>query len=38
MMMQIQVRHLPSLYFMLVALGIPTLILANGWIDRMKRS
>ncbi|HSP41740.1 MAG TPA: hypothetical protein VLO11_02615 [Luteolibacter sp.] len=38
MMMQIQVRHLPSLYFMLVALGLPTLILANGLIDRMKRS
>ena len=38
MMMQIQVRHLPSLYFMLVALGLPTLILANGLIDRMRKA
>ncbi len=37
MMMQIQVRHLPSLYLILVALGLPTLILANGLIDRMKK-
>lgn len=37
MMMQIQIRQLPALYIELVMLGLPTLILANGWIDRMKR-
>lgn len=37
MMMQIQIRHLPALYIELIMLGLPTLILANGLIDRMKR-
>ena len=37
MMTQIQVRHLPALYFTLVMLGLPTLVLANGLLDRMKR-
>jgi hypothetical protein len=36
-MMQVQIRHLPALYIELVLLGLPTLILANGLIDRMKR-
>lgn len=37
MMMQIQVRHLPALYFSLVMLGLPTLVLANGLLDRMRK-
>ena len=37
MMMQIQVRHLPSLYLTLVMLGLPTLMLANGLLDKMKK-
>lgn len=37
MMMQIQIRNLPALYIELALLGLPTLILANGLIDRMKR-
>jgi hypothetical protein len=37
-MMQIQIRHLPALYIELILLGLPTLILANGWIDRLKKS
>ena len=37
MLMQIQIRNLPALYIELVLLGLPTLILANGLIDRMKR-
>ena len=36
MMMNFQVRHLPSLYITLVILGIPTLILANGLLDKLK--
>jgi hypothetical protein len=38
MMMNIQVRHLPALYIELIMLGLPTLVLANGLIDRMKKS
>ena len=38
MMMNIQIRHLPALYIELVMLGLPTLVLANGLIDRMKKS
>ena len=37
MMMQIQIRHMPALYIELILLGLPSLILANGWIDRMKK-
>jgi hypothetical protein len=29
--------HLPALYIELILLGLPSLILANGWIDRMKK-
>lgn len=38
MMMNIQVRHLPALYIELIMLGLPTLVLANGLIDKMKKS
>ena len=38
MMMQIQVRHLPALYLTLIMLSLPTLVLANSLIDRMKKS
>lgn len=34
----IQVRHLPSLYLELLALGIPTLIAANGMLDKFKKT
>lgn len=37
MMIQIDVRHLPSLYFVLLMLGLPTLLLANDLLDRMKK-
>ena len=37
MMMNFQVRHLPSLYITLVMLGFPTLILANGLLDKLKK-
>lgn len=37
MMVQIQIRHLPALYIELVLLGLPTLILANGLIDRLRK-
>ncbi len=37
MMMNIQVRHLPSLYLTLVMLGFPTLVLANGFLDKLKK-
>jgi hypothetical protein len=36
-MMQIDVKHLPSLYFTLVMLGVPTLVLANSLLDRMRK-
>jgi hypothetical protein len=32
-MMQIQIRHLPALYIELILLGLPSLILANRWLD-----
>lgn len=38
MMMQIRVQHLPALYFTLVMLGLPTLVLANGLLDRLRKS
>ena len=38
MMMNIEVRHLPSLYIELIMLGLPTLVLANELIDKMKKS
>jgi len=34
----IQVRHLPSIYLELLALGIPTLIAANGMLDKFKKT
>lgn len=34
----IQVRQLPALYLELIALGIPTLILGNSLLDKMKKS
>ncbi len=34
---QIQVRYLPAFYLELLALGIPTLLLANGLLDRLKK-
>lgn len=37
MMLQIDVRHLPALYFALAMLGLPTLVLANGMLDRLKK-
>jgi hypothetical protein len=37
MMMQIEVKHLPSLYFVLLMLGLPTLVLANELLDRLKK-
>jgi hypothetical protein len=37
MMMQIDVKHLPSLYFVLLMLGLPTLVLANDLLDRLKK-
>jgi hypothetical protein len=37
MMLNIQVRHLPALYIELIMLGLPTLVLANGLIDKMKK-
>jgi hypothetical protein len=37
MMLQIDVRHLPALYLTLVMLGLPTLVLANGMLDRLKK-
>jgi hypothetical protein len=37
MMMQIQIRHLPALYIELILLGIPALVLANGFIDRLRK-
>jgi hypothetical protein len=38
MMMNIQVRHLPALYIELIMLGLPTLVLANGLIDKIKKA
>ena len=38
MIKNFQVHYLPALYFELLMLGIPTLILANGLIDRMRKS
>ena len=38
MMMEIQVRYLPALYIELIMLGLPTLILANGLIDKLKKT
>ena len=38
MMMQIQVRLLPALYLELILLGLPTLILANSLLDRIKKT
>jgi len=38
MMMNVQVKYLPMLYLELLALGIPTLVLANGILDRLKKS
>jgi hypothetical protein len=38
MMMNVQVRHLPALYIELMILGLPTLILANGLIDKLKKT
>ena len=35
--MKFQIRHLPSLYITLVMLGFPTLILANGLLDKLKK-
>lgn len=37
MMMNFQVRHLPALYIELIMLGLPTLVLANGLIDKLKK-
>lgn len=37
MMMNFQIRQLPALYIELIMLGLPTLILANGLIDKMKK-
>jgi hypothetical protein len=37
MMMQIRVKTTPVFYLELLALGIPTLLLANGLIDKYKR-
>ena len=37
MMMQIQIRHLPALYLELIMLGLPTLVGANGLIDKAKK-
>jgi len=36
-LVQIQVRYLPAFYLELLALGIPTLVLANSLLDRMKK-
>jgi len=38
MMLQIQVRHRPALYLELIILGLPALVVANGLIDRLKKS
>lgn len=38
MMMNIQVRHAPALYIELIMLGLPTLVFANGLIDKMKKA
>jgi hypothetical protein len=38
MMMDIQVRYLPALYIELIMLGLPALILANGLIDKLKKT
>jgi hypothetical protein len=37
MMMNFQVRQLPALYIELIMLGLPTLVLANGLIDKLKK-
>ena len=37
MMMNFQVRHLPALYIEVIMLGLPTLVLANGLIDKLKK-
>jgi len=37
MMMNINVKATPAFYFELFALGIPTLLLANGLIDKRKK-
>lgn len=37
MMLQIQVRHRPALYIELILLGLPTLVVANGLIDKLIR-
>lgn len=38
MMMNFQVRHLPALYIELIMLGLPTLVLANGLVDKIKKA
>lgn len=37
MMETLEIRHLPALYFELILLGVPTLLLASGWIEKMKK-
>ena len=37
-MMNFRVKTLPVFYFELLALGIPTLLFANGLIDRLKKA
>ena len=38
MMMNIQVNYLPAIYCELFALGVPTLILANRLLDKLKKA
>lgn len=38
MMMNIQVRYLPSLYITLIVLGFPTLVLVNGLLDKLRKT
>lgn len=38
MMMQIDVKHLPALYFGFLMLGLPQLVPANDLLDKMKTS
>ena len=38
MMMNIQICHLPALYIELLMLGLPTLVLANGLLDKIKKT
>ena len=37
LLLQIQVRYLPAFYLELLALGIPTLVLANSLLDKLKK-